>query len=142
MDDIVLTGCAYTPEFKEGYHGTLFHVSDMTPQFAESIVGLPVYIEHDTGIPIGCVTDAHIDYSSRLIVTIKVYGNTIVTSLLPPKLASRFYAGLSLGHAVQFKMGDDGTVGVHSLTPTEISIVRKGDREGTDIFHYQVVSRA
>lgn len=151
-NDILVMGCAYTPLYGDE-ETTLFRHSDMTSQFAESVKNLPVYIEHDTSKQIGEVLDAFINEKRQLVTVLHLAGDPLANSILPqtfykdPMNGNRgYYNALSLGNDVGFLVEKDPsglftTKKVVNNRPSEVSIVRAGNRPMTEISDYWIVPK-
>jgi len=144
-NDVLVLGVAYTPAYEDG-ETTLFKYSEMTPAFAESLRGLPVYVEHDTRIQIGTVHSAYINDSLQAVALLHIHGNTMVCDRLPafldrdPRTGRAFYNAFSLGNELLlWRNPDTDAVEVMSNTPSEVSVCVDGDRPQTDILDYWVV---
>lgn len=151
-NDILVMGCAYTPYYGDD-ETTLFKHSDMTSQFAESVKNLPVFIEHDTSKQIGEVLDAYINERRQLVTLLHLAGDPVANSILPqtfykdPMNGHRgYYNALSLGNDVGFLVEKDPTGAfttkkVVNNRPSEVSIVRAGNRPMTEISDYWQVPK-
>lgn len=147
-NDLIVYGCAYTPKYDED-ESTIFNHTTMNSEFAQSVIGLPVYIEHDTTVQIGEVKEAFINERRQLMVVLHIIGNPLVNKLLPSRLYKDpsngnkgFFNALSLGNSVGFKLTDYGDYKVKEIAqnvPSEISIVRAGNRPMTQILEYWMV---
>lgn len=148
VNDILVMGCAYTPHFGEE-DTTLFKHDQMTDEFAKSVKGLPVYIEHDKRKQIGDVRDAYINESRQLMTLLHLVGDDYANQKLPhafyrgPENDFRsYYNGLSLGNSVDFKIDHRDGYSLKEIVgnrPSEVSIVREGDRPMTSIKDYWLV---
>lgn len=151
-NDLLLLGCAYTPQYGDE-ETTLFKDGEMTQEFADKCVGLPVHIEHDKSKTIGEVERAYINECHQLMTVLHLYGDPVVNKLLPPKLyknpdwgGKAFYNGLSLGNEVGFKMdyvkdGDYTVKTIANNVPSEVSIVGEGNRPLTEIQDYWILPK-
>lgn len=136
--DLIVIGIGYTPIYEESYHGTLFSHEEMTEELARCVRGIPCCVEHDDKIPIGYVLDSEITSTMQLRVALHIHGNDMVLEALPGALQERYFNSLSLGHDVSFDIRDS-YVSVHAKRPSEISIVRAGDRPLTHIEDFAFV---
>jgi hypothetical protein len=151
-NDIVVLGCAYTPLYGDE-ETTLFKHSDMTSDFAETVKGLPVFIEHDTSKQIGEVIDAYINEKRQLVTVLHLAGDPYANAILPQALYKDpnndnrgYYNALSLGNDVGFIVeqhpsGLFSTKKVVNNRPSEVSIVRAGNRPMTEIMDYWIVPK-
>lgn len=148
VSDILVMGCAYTPHYGEE-ETTLFKHNQMTNDFAQQVMGLPVYIEHDKSKQIGVVKDAYINESRQLMTLLHLTGDEYANSKLPHAFYkgpennyTGFYNGLSLGNSVNFKLDHKDGYTIKEIVdnvPSEVSIVREGDRPLTSINDYWLV---
>jgi len=151
-NELLVMGCAYTPRFGDD-KTTLFNHGEMNQEFADRIKGLPVHIEHQTDKTIGEVKEAFINERRQLMTLLHLSGDPVVNSKLPEKLFRgtgaddrRFYNGLSLGNGVGFEVkrhpGGYTTKEVVGNAPTEVSVVREGNRPMTEIVDYWVLPKS
>ena len=148
VSDILVMGCAYTPHFGDE-STTLFNHEKMTDDFAKSIKGLPVFIEHDKSRQIGDVKDAYINESRQLMTLLHLYGDDYANRKLPHAFYrgpenefKSYYNGLSLGNSIDFKVEQRDGYSLKEVVgnrPSEVSIVREGDRPMTAIKDYWLV---
>jgi hypothetical protein len=138
MTGIDVVGIGYVPDYE--YGGTHMLIPEqMTRELAASVVSLPVYIEHDTSVPIGEVSMAHIDDKMRLVVTLKIFNNPLIVSHLSDCIALNgntgrraLFTGISAGTRVQLRRTSLGD-GEHYMAPvgqvefSEFSIVETPD---------------
>lgn len=143
--DIIVLGFAYTPAYgMANQKTTLFLYEEMTPGFAQSLVGLPVHIEHDDRYRIGTVVEAFVNVRGQVVVMLHITGLRFVNERLPaalqrdPATGRAFYGALSLGNDIGFAMRD-GRLVVASNRPSEISICGAGNRPMTDIVDFWLV---
>jgi hypothetical protein len=144
-NDILVMGCAYTPMYGDD-ESTLFTHDEMNEEFAKSIKNLPVYIEHDKERQVGEVAGTYVNEKQQLMALLHLNSNPIANKLLPPTLykdpkngGKGFFNALSLGNDVKFEVTDHGdftTKRVIGNTPSEISLVRAGNRPNTEIDDY------
>ena len=146
--EILISGCAYTPLYGEDSPSTIFKHDQMTSAFAESVKGLPVYIEHDTSKQIGEVYDAYINEKRQLMTLLHINNNPIANKLLPPTLYKdpavnqRYYNALSLGNDASFGRKDNlSPPEVRSNVPAEVSLVMAGNRPMTEIDDYWLLPK-
>lgn len=144
-----ITGIGYIPSQTKLTH--MLTPENMTNELARRVLGLPVYIEHDTVIQIGEVSKAIIDDLQRLVVTMTIYHNSLIVSHLSDCIAidgktgrRALFTGISAGTRVQLarvNMSDGehylSTVGPASFT--EFSIVETPDSPGCLITDWDFV---
>lgn len=147
-NEILVAGCAYTPLYGEDAPSTIFKHDQMTNAFAESVKGLPVYIEHDSTKQIGEVYDAYINEKRQLMTLLHIANNPIANKLLPPTLYKdpennqRYYNALSLGNDASFSRKDQYSAPeVSSNVPAEVSLVMAGNRPMTEIDDYWLLPK-
>ena len=99
-------------------------------EIVPTLVGLPVYIEHDTTHKIGRVAEAKIIFGHGIEVALHILDATAIQSLQDHE-----YLGLSMSHRF-YKKGDLPVV----QEALEISVVRKGKREGSWIREINLVA--
>ncbi len=154
VHDIVIVGCCYTPEKGVDYEGPYLKYNEITRELAENLKGKQVHVEHDTETsdgearpPVGKILDCYIDSGGNLMSILHITGDKSMSSMLPFGLTKgqdgkRFFNDLSLAHDVGFYTKSDPVVDrvhIKNEKPQEISIVRKGDREGTHIQDYYLL---
>jgi hypothetical protein len=146
--DILVYGCAYTPLYGDDEPSTIFKDVDMNNEFAETVKGLPVYIEHDTTKQIGEVYDAFINEKRQLMTLLHLNNNPIANKLLPPTLYKdpnnneRYYNALSLGNDARiFKRDEYAPPEMGQNTPAEVSLVMAGNRPMTEIDDYWLLPK-
>lgn len=147
-NEILVSGCAYTPLYGVDSPSSIFKHDQMTNEFAESVKGLPVYIEHDTSKQIGEVYDAYINEKRQLMTLLHLNNNPIANKLLPPTLYKdpennqRYYNALSLGNDAKFgrKSRNSPPEVVHNV-PAEVSLVMAGNRPMTEIDDYWLLPK-
>jgi len=152
MDDegdfeIIVQGCAYTPEYDDAHHGTNLKYDEIDCALTDHVKGLPCFIKHDAvhekgtpRQPIGKIVDAYVNGEGELMTLLHISGDPVVLSLSPSKLIQgqnnkRFYNGLSLGSNVVIHETEKFNTKIYSKTPTEVSIVREGDRPKAKILN-------
>jgi hypothetical protein len=147
-NEILVSGCAYTPLYGEDGPSTIFKHDQMTSAFADSVKGLPVFIEHDTSKKIGEVYDAYINEKRQLMTILHINNNPIANKLLPPTLYKdpernqRYYNALSLGNDASFSRKDElSPPEVLSNVPAEVSLVMAGNRPMTEIDDYWLLPK-
>lgn len=144
---VLIFGTAYTPTYDDDYDGTLFSHEQMNEEFAERMKNLPVYIEHDASVPIGKVKDAFINERRQLETILHVNSSKEINKRIPPTLykdpengGKGFFNALSLGNDITFNFSPDKCkTTIDSNVPTEVSIVRNGNRPLTEIKDYWIV---
>lgn len=135
---LLISGIAYTPEYKEDYHGSWFGITEMNDDLARQCIGLPALINHDLSHPpVGKIIDAMITESGQLSVVIECdvefFNDMLVSNLTSDnKLGKPVFTGLSLGTKVGEKRSQYD-VEIVSKVPEEVSIVPVGDRPHTYI---------
>ena len=151
-NDILVMGCAYTPLYGEN-ETTLFKHGDMNNKFAETIKNLPVYIEHDTSKQVGEVMDAFINEKRQLVTLLHLAGDPFANSILPDAFFKDpfngnkgYYNALSLGNGVGFleepdPSGEFTWKKIVANKPSEVSIVRAGNRPMTEINDYWILPK-
>lgn len=145
-NDILIMGTAYTPSYDDCNDTTLFTADQMTSEFANNMKNLPVYIEHDNSIQVGTIKEAYIDEKRRLKTILHIAGNRMVNEKLPatlhrdPEYQRRFFNDLSLGNDIGLVKEND-RVCVKSNIPSEVSVVKNGDRPETHIDDYWIVPK-
>lgn len=139
----IVAGVGYTPEWVQKYKSNVLEPYEMTAQMAASTIGLPVYIEHDTSVPIGVVHSAYINLMKELMVNLRIYANRTVLQHLLPKLKNRFFRGISAGTEVIMKdaVTRNGIAyrTVDSVRFIEFSIVMSPDRPNCTIKSYHIL---
>lgn len=146
--DILVYGCAYTPLYGEDEPSTIFKDFEMSTDFADTVKGLPVYIEHDTSKQIGEVYDAFINEKRQLMTLLYLNNNPIANKLLPPtlykdpELNERYYNALSLGNDARITRKDEfSPPELDRNTPAEVSLVMAGNRPMTEIDDYWLLPK-
>lgn len=146
--EILVYGCAYTPSYGNDSPSTIFKDDEMNAEFAETVKGLPVFIEHDTSKQIGEVYDAFINEKRQLMTLLHLNNNPIANKLLPPALYKdpenneRYYNALSLGNDARiFRRDEYSPPEVGGNVPAEVSLVMAGNRPMTEIDDYWLLPK-
>lgn len=146
--DIIIHGCAYTPDYDMNSPVVnIFKRNQMNTALCNQTKNLPVFIEHDTRVPVGKVVDCYIDEQRNLNTFLHISGNRLVNQKLPQTLEidpftnKRYYTGLSMGTNVRLDDTSRGFTTVRDVTPTEVSIVRNPDRKGALVKNHWLVPR-
>lgn len=143
MSNLFIRGIAYTPAYEEKYDGSYLHYKELTSDFAESCVGLPVYVNHDLNGPsVGRVTNAYISKDLQLMVEIhcdlEPLNHLLHSSMTSYNNTGKpYFKGLSLG----LRCGELETkysLDIVSKEPREVSIVPVGDRPGCHILDFEL----
>lgn len=146
--DIVIHGTAYVPDWNmESPVVNIFKSNQINRDLCNRTKNLPVFIEHDTNVPVGTVVDCYVDEKRNLNTFLHISGNKMVNKKLPltleidPFTNKRYYTGLSMGTNVRLDETSRGFTTVKDVTPTEVSIVRNPDREGALLKNHWLVPR-
>ena len=132
---LIIKGVAYTPNYDNDNFDQVFLTrNEMTNEFAISTIGLPVYIEHDTDGPrVGHIINAYIDELWRLRVVLAL-DVKFFNEMIYDKIKNGYFRDMSLGHNVHLLTDPSTSMRkIVAKRPTEVSIVRVGDRPGTHI---------
>ena len=112
---------------------TLYLCDGEISRCAEQLRNCPLRVEHDSE-PVGKVIHAFKDSSDgRLHAVFETDPSTFGGAVAGALVRSGLTAEVSLGHECKIQHSADGSQRVVDKTPTELSIVQKGAREGTKI---------
>jgi len=124
--------CVHPKGEDDDYDGLFIRDCEMD-RIGEQLVGCPLLVEHDSE-PVGKVIHAFKDTTDGRLHAVfetdnDTFGGCVSGALLRTGLAGE----VSLGHECKIEHSADGTQRVVDKTPTELSIVQRGAREGTKI---------
>lgn len=128
---LVHGSCHPTGENPE-YDGLYLRADEM-PDFAASLRGKPIHVEHNTEVPVGKVVCAWVTKDHALDVMFETDDHSFPGHFAANLVKKGLCGELSLGHECQIAHSANGAMRVVGKTPSEVSIVVKGARDQTTI---------
>jgi hypothetical protein len=135
MPDLEVTGILYPPkeEARAGTEGIRTRaqrrfefLDNEIKEMIAVLPGLPLCLSHDLHKVIGKVVSAELTLTDGVYVTVRIDTSTELGAESAAKVQSRYYRGLSLGHAFE----QDARTGHTVKTPLEVTLCVKPRRPG------------
>lgn len=124
--------CVHPKGEDDDYDGLYLRNCEMD-RVGKQLVGCPILVEHDSE-PVGKVIHAFQDSTDgRLHAVFETDNNTFGGCVAGAFVRAGLFPEVSLGHECKIEHSADGSQRVVEKTPTELSIVQRGAREGTKI---------
>jgi len=124
--------CVHPKGEDDDYDGLFIRDCEMD-RIGEQLVGCPLLVEHDSE-PVGKVIHAFKDTTDgRLHAVFETNNDTFGGCVSGAFIRAGLFPEVSLGHECSIQHSADGSQKVVDKTPTELSIVQRGAREGTKI---------
>ena len=134
--EMLVTGICNPPGEKDGYNGLYLTQDELRRVVGQgSMRDLPVMAEH-SGSAVGQVISSFIDASGQLHCVMQIEENSLPAHLTREFIRKGIAADLSLGYTVDIRNHEDK---LHAAAKkiVEVSIVRKGARNGCHITAYE-----
>lgn len=151
-DDILVYGTAYTPFYHDPTSDknrrpdtTYYTFEEMTQEFAKSLIGLPVLIEHTVEETAGYILHAYVTDTYQIKTILRItdpWWKTILSNRLlrdPSINDGMVFNELSLGNVVLRYVDEDNKEVMYPTEAREVSIVQYGDRPFTTIDFYTFI---
>ena len=133
---MLLVGCCNPKGERASYNGLWYTQNELSDMVSEGrLTGIPVKTEH-TGSNVGTVISSFLDSSGALQCIMDIDETSVEGALTSGFVRDGIAADLSLGYTVDV-MHTDNRLKAGEKRLLEISIVRKGAREGCHIQAYQ-----
>ena len=139
---MLLLGVCNPAGENNSYNGLYFKQSELNAMAMErSLIGVPVKAEH-SGADVGSVCSAFLNSSGALSCVIDVPENTLQGSVVANLVRDGVALDLSMGYSVDVQHSGKTqkphrTLKAGKKKTLEISLVRKGAREGCHILAYE-----
>lgn len=130
-----MLGVANPSGERESYNGLYLRDCELR-SLAPAMGGTPVKAEH-VGDNLGQVVSAFVDDDGKLNCVMKIDENSVQGAIAAGLVRSGVAADLSLGYAVDVQQSAPDKLRAGSKRVMEVSLVRKGAREGCHIVGYQ-----
>ena len=133
---MLVVGCCNPKGERRTYNGLWYKQDELTSMVSEGrLSGIPVKTEH-TGSQVGTVISSFLDSSGALQCIMDIDETSVEGGLTAGFVRDGIAADLSLGYTVDV-MHSDNRLKAGEKRLLEISVVRKGAREGCHIHAYQ-----
>jgi len=121
------------PRGEDKDYDGLYFKRDELDRCAKNLRGLPVLFEHDSD-PVGTVLHSYVGDEGDLFGVFETNNTTFGGAVCGSFISTGLVNEVSLGHECTIESSADGSQRVTKKMPTELSIVQKGARKGTQIF--------
>ncbi len=134
---MLVCGQVNPPALSSDYNGVYFGEKDNMEEKAKSLRGLPLQVEHDSGVKVGQVISGWVDKSSGAMWALAEINTERMTGAFTAAAVEKgAFRDFSLGYkAVMNRDPKTGRLNVGSKNIHEVSIVKKGARDGCHIAH-------
>jgi phage head maturation protease len=121
------------PVSSENYHGVFFSDKDDLEGKAKGLKGTPLRVEHNHGVHVGKVLNGWTDAKGAMWALAEIETNHIKGAMTAAAVERGQLGEFSLGYVTQMSRASNGGVNVNGKRIIELSIVKKGARDGCRI---------
>ena len=121
------------PVSSENYHGVYFSDKDNMEEKARGLRGTPLRVEHDNKVLVGQVLNGWTDAKGAMWALAEINTGHIRGAMTAAAVQGGQLGEFSLGYVTKMERAANGGVSVHEKRILELSIVKKGARDGCHI---------
>lgn len=136
---MLVCGQVNPPALSEEYNGVYFGEKDNMHEKAARLKGIPLQVEHDSGIRVGEVISGWIDKSSGALWALaEINTSHVKGAVTAAAVENGNFKDFSLGYKAKMQRDPlSGKIKVGEKNIIELSIVKKGARDGCHISHQE-----
>ena len=121
------------PVSSENYHGVFFSDKDDLAGKAKELKGTPLRVEHNHGVHVGQVLGGWTDAKGAMWALAEIETSHIKGAMTAAAVERGQLGEISLGYVTKMRRAGNGGVSVDEKRIIELSIVKKGARDGCRI---------
>ena len=121
------------PVSSQGYSGVFFSEKDDMKGKAQALRGMPLRVEHDEKKLVGKVLNGWTDSSGAMWALAEIDTRNMSGAMTAAAVQRGNFGEFSLGYVTKMQRESGGAISVQDKRILELSIVKKGAREGCQI---------